>query len=180
MTSNDDVDEHASNDETPPEEQPLASPEDFRIKRDEHGELQPVREPVPGMDKTIECIPLPDGAANRLIPETLQPEQMSDEAVVEVLDEWIVEPDFDIDPDEDPEDVLETFKAFPLTPLMQAVYNASGYEVINGMLMEDLDGEQFASFLEESGIFDEEDELEGEEGNSTSSPGSGAAGQSTS
>lgn len=164
--------------------QPLASADDFRIQRDEDGELLPVREAVPGMEKDIKCIPLPDGAGNRLIPETARPADMDDEHVVEVLDEWIVEPDFNIDRSRDPEEVLEEFKSFPLSPLLQAVFNASGYEVFNGMLSETIEGDDALADVFQEIVEDGMDSGEGGEGNgestSTSSRGSGSAEQSTS
>lgn len=162
-------------DETETEDQPIASSEDFRIQRDEGGDLLPVREPVPGMDKDIRTIPLPDGAANRLIPDSLSPDDMEPAQVVEVLDEYVVEPDFQIDRDRDPEDVLDEFKAFVTGPLMQAVYNASGYDVVTGMVMDSMDSEEFAEFAKElEGLMDDED------GEGNSSPGSSSAEQSTS
>lgn len=155
-------------------DQPIASPEDFRIQRDEDGALLPVREPVPGMDKDIEVIPLPDGAANRLIPDSLNPDDMDDEAVVEILDEYVVDPDFDIDRDRPAENVLDEFKAFTTGPLMQAVFNASGYDVLSGMVMDSMGSEEFAAFAKElEDMVDEDDE-----GNS--SDGSSSAEQSTS
>jgi len=146
----------------------VASVEDFRVKRDDKGELIPVWEPIPGSQNTCtvcdgtgfqfdaetedentcencegdgyvksyaKVVPLEQGAANRYIPDNGDPSDMSNRQTAKLLNERFVEPSFDIDVT-NAEAEMDDFNVFGVEPLILCVYNASGFELAKGMILE--------------------------------------------
>lgn len=116
-----------------PPEGAIASADDFKIQRDETGELQPVWEQIPGTERFARILPISQGRAERYIPESGDPGDMGDRAIVELLNHAFKEPEFALDPQR-AEEEIQDFKAFSVEPLIMAVYNASGFEFTRGML----------------------------------------------
>jgi len=114
----------------------IASEEDFKVKRDpDDDQPLPVWEKVPGKDKYVEVVPARQGDAEKWLPESGDPNDMSDREMVEVINRFFATPDFDLDP-RNAEEELEDFLAFGVTPLIVAWYNASGFEMSRGMVMD--------------------------------------------
>jgi len=106
----------------------IASLDDFRVSRDGEGELLPVTEPLPGSNDHVRVIPLTQGDANEYLPDSGVPTDLDDEAMLELLVEFYVEPDFT------GVESLDELVAFGLDPLLMALMNASGFDYAQGMV----------------------------------------------
>lgn len=118
-----------------PPEDAIASANDFKVKRDAEGNVQPVWERVPGSNppEYMKVIPGSQGDAEKYLPESGQPSDMSNRQVVLVLDRFFVEPDFDMDPNGDFEAQVDDLVTFAIEPLMVTWFNASGFEYQMGV-----------------------------------------------
>lgn len=114
-------------------EDAIASVEDFAHQRDERGELLPVTEQVPGTEKYVRVRPITQGEANRYLPDDGNVSALSDEQMFEIIQEFVVEPDFS------GVESLDDFGAFSLDPLLMAVMRASGFDMAQGMITENSD-----------------------------------------
>ena len=111
----------------------LASADDFLVRRNERGEVEPVREPVPGKATDVLVIPLSNGKANRLLDgDVVQggADALTDDAMLSLVHEHIHEPDLSH------VESVEEFTAFGLDPLVMAIFNASGFDLMRGMAKE--------------------------------------------
>ena len=120
-----------------PPEGAVASKDDFEVQRDGDGELLPVWEAIPGSQKQkwVQVIPARQGDATRYLPDSGDPNDMEDRQIAEVLNRFFVEPSWDLDTSR-AESELDDIKAFGITPLLLAWYNASGFEYQMGMVGE--------------------------------------------
>jgi hypothetical protein len=85
------------------------------------------------VQKQILVRPITQGEANRYLPENGDVSALDDPAIFEILREFVVEPDFST------VDSLDDFGAFSLDPLLMAVMGASGFDMAQGMVMENTD-----------------------------------------
>jgi len=67
------------------EELSIAEPDDFLVSRDEEDNLQPVTQPLPGVEEHIEVVPLTIGEVERYGLEDGM--ELSDEEVAELINE---------------------------------------------------------------------------------------------
>lgn len=123
-----------------PPEGAVASKDDFQVQRDGEQNILPVWEPVPGTnrEKWVSVIPARQGDANRYLPESGDPDDLSDRQIVEILNEFFVEPEWDLDA-RNAEKELEDIVAFGVDPLILAFYNASGFDFQMGMVGENVE-----------------------------------------
>jgi len=159
----------------------VASASDFQVQRDEHGDLLPVWERIPGVrNECTECdgtgtvlrdtdasrepsftecdactgdgeidayanvVPLEQGAAEKYLPRDGDPRNISDRKTVKLLNERFVEPEFELE-ESNAETELDDFAAFGVEPLILCLYNASGFEMAKGMV---LDNAELAEAIE--------------------------------
>jgi hypothetical protein len=113
---------------TPDGEPEIASIDDFRVSRDSDGELLPVTQSLPGSDASVRVVPLTQGDANEYLPESGMPTDLDDDAMLELLKEFYVEPSFES------VESLDELVAFGVDPLLMALMNASGFDYAQGMV----------------------------------------------
>lgn len=85
--------------------------------------------------KMVKVIPMSQGTANAYLPNSGSMQDLSDRAICKLLNKFFVEPSFDLNVNE-AEDELESFTAFGVMPLMMALYNASGFKLASGLVVE--------------------------------------------
>lgn len=108
----------------------IASLDDFTVQRDAEGERLPVTQKVPGREQYVRVIPINQGEANEYLPESGDVRALDDDATLELLQEFYVEPSFES------VESLDDIKAFGLDPLLMALMNASGFDMTMGMVGE--------------------------------------------
>jgi hypothetical protein len=118
----------------------IASPEDFFVTRDGDDELQPVTQPVPGVEEQIRVIPLTMGDLNDYggADGQLNPADLDAEMAAEVIqNHWydVREGDFDVTADKVENDMI----GFGREALLTAILRASGYDMQNAINMENLE-----------------------------------------
>lgn len=104
------------------EELEIAHPEDFGVARNERGELEPVKQRIPGTEKAVRCKPLVDGAVDRW-EDVLEGASPDDDRVDEFLREYVVEGIGS--------DGLNNIPDYVVPGLIEAVKRSSGYEVFS-------------------------------------------------
>lgn len=72
------------------EEMKIAQPEDFGVKRDADGDLQPVKQRIPGTDMAIKVVPLVDGKGDEY-EDVLEGDERDPERVDALFRECIAE-----------------------------------------------------------------------------------------
>jgi len=102
----------------------IAHPEDFGISRDEHGEVQPVAQRIPGTDMAVRVKPMVGGAYEHW-GDVVESDEADDERVDEFLREFIVEGIGSNGLDEVPDYVVPG--------LVQAIRNSAGHEVFRAV-----------------------------------------------
>lgn len=122
----------------------IAEPEDFLVTRNEDDELQPVVQKLPGVEQHVEVVPLTIGEVEEygLNDDSVE---LSDAEVAEIINEhWYTlrESENELQPD----NVDEQLIGFGKDALVQAILRASGYDLQNGMAMEQF--EQLAELEE--------------------------------
>lgn len=118
----------ATTDDVP--EEALATVEDFTVERGSDDEVLPVTRQLPGRDEYVKVKPLTQGEANEYLPEHGDPRSLDDAALLELLTEFFVAPDFS------GVDDLDALTAYSLDPLIKALMDASGFDMMVGMLGE--------------------------------------------
>jgi hypothetical protein len=118
----------------------IAEPEDFFVTRDGGDELQPVTQPVPGVEQQIRVIPLTMGDLNDYggADGQLNPADLDAETAAEVIqNHWydVREGDFDVTADKVENDMI----GFGREALLTAILRASGYDMQNAINMENLE-----------------------------------------
>jgi hypothetical protein len=126
--------------ETDADDLSIASPEDFFVTRDSDDELQPVTQPVPGVEEQIRVIPLTMGDLNDYggADGQLNPADLDAEMAAEVIqNHWydVREGDFDVTADKVENDMI----GFGREALLTAILRASGYDMQNAINMENLE-----------------------------------------
>jgi hypothetical protein len=126
--------------ETDADDLSIASPEDFFVTRDSDDELQPVTQPVPGVEEQIRVIPLTMGDLNDYggADGQLNPADLDAETAAEVIqNHWydVREGDFDVTADKVENDMI----GFGREALLTAILRASGYDMQNAINMENLE-----------------------------------------
>ncbi|NGM69196.1 hypothetical protein G6M89_09280 [Natronolimnobius sp. AArcel1] len=126
---------------TEDDELSIAQPDDFFVTRDDDDELQPVTQPLPGVQEHIRVVPMTMGDINEYggSDERLNPNQLSTEDIAEIINEhWYdarEKDDFEVTPEMVEEDMV----AFGADPLLRAILEASGYSMQNALNMENLE-----------------------------------------
>jgi hypothetical protein len=96
------------------------------------------------VDAYAKVVPLEQGAAEKYLPRDGDPSNISDRKTVKLLNQRFVEPNFELDVS-DAETELDDFTAFGVEPLILCIYNASGFEMAKGMV---LDNAELADAIE--------------------------------
>lgn len=112
----------------------IAEPEDFFVERDGDGNLQPVTQPLPGVEQAIRVIPMTMGDVNKYgLDEGMD---LSNEEVAEILNEHWYEVRQRDDYEVTAEMVEEDAIGFGKEALIQSILRASGYDMQNALNME--------------------------------------------
>lgn len=98
----------------------IAHPEDFGVSRNDEGDLEPLRQRIPGTDKAVEVRPLVDGAIDRW-EDVLDGQNPDDDRVDEFLRTYVV--------NGIGQDGLQNIPDYLVPGLIEAVKRSSGYEV---------------------------------------------------
>lgn len=119
----------------------LAQPEDFFVQRDADDNLQPVTQPLPGVEQEIRVIPMSMGDLNEYGDANgqLNPADLSDSDIAEILNEHWYDVRENDDFDVTPEKVADDMIGFGLDALIQAILRASGYDMQNALNLENLE-----------------------------------------
>jgi len=123
------------------DEMNIAKPDDFFVTRNEDDELQPVTEPLPGVEESIRVIPMTMGDLNEYggSEGQLNPAELSPEDVAEILNEhWYdvrESDDFDVTAERVEDDMI----GFGRDALVTAILRASGHDLQNALNMENLE-----------------------------------------
>ncbi|MDB2225620.1 hypothetical protein PM023_13165 [Halorubrum ezzemoulense] len=119
----------------------IAEPEDFFVQRDSDDNLQPVTQPLPGVEQEIRVIPMSMGDLNEYGDANgqLSPTDLTDEEIAEILNEhWYdvrENDDFEVTAEKVEDDMI----GFGLEALIQAILRASGYDMKNALNLENLE-----------------------------------------
>jgi len=97
----------------------IAEPEDFGIRRNDDGELKPVKQRIPGTDKAILCKPVVDSEP---VEEVLEAADPTEDDIDALADEYIVE-------GLGASGALSDYPDYLIQGVLQAVKNASGNDV---------------------------------------------------
>lgn len=108
----------------------IAQPSDFFVTRDEDDNLQPVTQPIPGVDQHINVIPLTMGEVERYGLEDNV--ALSDEELAEIFNDHLA----DLERELSAEHVSDDMIGFGKEALVQTILRASGYDMQNAMNME--------------------------------------------
>jgi hypothetical protein len=103
----------------------IAHPEDFGVRRDDEGELAPVKQRIPGTDLAVKVKPLVGGAAERY-EDVLESDRADDERVEAFFGEFIAE---GIGSSGD----LENVPDYLVPALIQCVKNSSGFTAFSAV-----------------------------------------------
>lgn len=119
----------------------IAQPDDFFHKRDADSELQPVTQPIPGVEEQLRVIPMTVGDINGYgdSGEQLNPESLTTEDLAAIINNhWYdvrVDDDFDVTAEMVEEDMI----GFGRDALIQAILRASGYDMQNALNLENIE-----------------------------------------
>lgn len=119
----------------------IAQPDDLFVTRDGDGELQPVTQPLSGVDQDIRIVPITMGDMNEFGDSSgqLNPANLDAETTAEILNtHWYdarIREDFEIDAEMLEEDMI----GFGHETLIKAILRASGYDMQNAVNMENLE-----------------------------------------
>lgn len=98
----------------------IAAPEDFKVQRDDGGDLLPVKQKIPGTEKAVLVIPLHSGAVNEY-EAVLEEDNAPDELVDEFLKTHIAQGPG--------QEGLSGLHDYIVPALIQAVKNSSGHDL---------------------------------------------------
>lgn len=119
----------------------IAQPDDFFHQRDDDGDVQPVTQPLPGVEQHIRVIPMTIGDMNSYggEGEQLNPQELSPEDLAELINNhWFEVKDRD-DFEVTAEMVEEDMIGFGRDALIQAILRASGYDMQNALNLENIE-----------------------------------------
>lgn len=119
----------------------IAQPEDFFVVRDEDDELQPVAQPLPGVEQCINVVPITLGDLNEYggANGQLNPAELDTETIAEIFNEHWYDVKTREDIEIDAEMVEDDMIGFGRDALLQAILRASGYDMQNALNMENLE-----------------------------------------
>lgn len=118
----------------------IAQPSDFLVSRDDEDNLQPVTQALPGVEEHIRVIPMTMGDLNAYGGSggQLNPAELGADEIAELLNEhW-----YDMRESErelTAEDVNKDMIGFGRDALVTAILRASGYDLQQGLNMEQLE-----------------------------------------
>ena len=118
----------------------IATPDDFLVTRNGDDELQPVTQPLPGVEESIRVVPLSMGDSNEYGDEEgrMDPNRLDAGTVAEILNNhW-----FDLresDRELTGNDVEDDLIAFGKEALLTAIFRASGFDMQNALNRENLE-----------------------------------------
>lgn len=119
----------------------IAQPEDFFVQRNADDEIQPITQPLPGVEQSIRIIPMSMGDLNNYGGATgrLNPDELTDEDIATILNEhW-----YDVKQKDGFEVTAEMVGTdmigFGKDALLTAILRASGYDMQNALNMENLE-----------------------------------------
>lgn len=118
----------------------IASVDDFMVQRDDEDNLQPVVQQLPGVEEAIEVIPMSMGDLNKYGDGDgqLDPSSLTNDEIAEILNQhWyqMRESDRTVTGDDLEEDMI----GFGKESLITAILRASGYDLQQGLNMENLE-----------------------------------------
>ena len=118
----------------------IATPSDFLVGRSEDDELQPVTQALPGVEEHVRVVPMTLGDAQKFgdANGNVNPQALSNEEIAELLSaHWydLRESDRELDGDSIGEDMI----AFGTESLLTAILRASGFDLQQGLNMENLE-----------------------------------------
>lgn len=118
----------------------IASVDDFMVQRDSEDNLQPVAQQLPGVEEAIEVIPMSMGDLNKYGDGDgqLDPSSLNNDEIAEILNQhWyqLRESDRTVTGADLGEDMI----AFGKESLITAILRASGYDLQQGLNMENLE-----------------------------------------
>ncbi len=118
----------------------IATPDDFLVQRDGEDNLQPVTQALPGVEEHIRVVPMTMGDLNSYGGSSgqLNPAELDADEIAELLNEhW-----YDLresDRELTAEDVDNDMIGFGRDALVTAILRASGYDLQQGLNMEQLE-----------------------------------------
>ena len=118
----------------------IATPDDFLVQRDDEDNLQPVTQALPGVEEHIRVIPMTMGDLNAYGGSggQLNPAELDADEIADLLNEhW-----YDMRESErelTAEDVESDMIGFGRNALVTAILRASGYDLQQGLNMEQLE-----------------------------------------
>lgn len=118
----------------------IATPDDFLVQRDDEDNLQPVTQALPGVEEHIRVIPMTMGDLNAYGGSggQLNPAELGADEIADLLNEhW-----YDMRESErelTAEDVESDMIGFGRNALVTAILRASGYDLQQGLNMEQLE-----------------------------------------
>ena len=119
----------------------IAQPDDFFVTRDSEDELQPITQPLPGVEQHIRVIPMTMGDINSYGGDAgrLNPNDLSSEDIAEILNNHWFDARENEEMDITPEMVEEDMIGFGRGALITAIIRASGYDMQNAINLENLE-----------------------------------------
>lgn len=123
-----------------PDELELATPDDFLVTRDDEDELQPVTQPLPGVEQHVRVVPMTIGDTNEYgdANGNIDPNSLSNEEIAEILNtHWYDLRDSDRELEAD--DIESDMIAFGTEALLTAILRASGFDLRQGLNMDNLE-----------------------------------------
>lgn len=130
----------------------VATEEDFGIRRDSEGDLQAVKQRIPGTDKAIKCIPLVPSVREEYT-DVLDSDDAEAERIAELWQSQIVE---GIGADASPEKIEDNLPYGIIAGINQALKNSSGEQVflaVREQVNEEIAGQvQLAKELDDEAV----------------------------
>lgn len=128
-------------DEPPPGA--IATASDFIVQRDPNtGDVMPVWQRLPGTEMYAQVIPLSNSEAEARLPENGNALELSDDALLRLIKDKFVEPDFS------DAETLDDILAYGLEPLVVCLNYASGFGMMKGIVSENSDLMELARAVE--------------------------------
>jgi len=118
----------------------IATPSDFLVGRSDDDELQPVTQPLPGVEEHVRVVPMTLGDAQEFgdADGNINPQALSNSEIAEILSaHWydLRESDRDLGADDIESDMI----AFGTESLLTAILRASGFDLQKGLNMDNLE-----------------------------------------
>lgn len=115
------------------DEDKYPSMEELKIDRNEDGEIIPVKGETPGLERPIIVKPMPSGANKEHFGDVAFAGEVDDSTKAEVLNEYYVRPEFDVDAN----DVKNNFDRQTINDYLQGLMAYSGANRSQGELVDE-------------------------------------------